>query len=101
MRLSDWRSNVCSSDLKLLLRHRLRGGIALRLTARGPGRDQQSKCQNDRSENRPDRSRALQALHPLYPFPAYGVAGGPKPPVRQTSTVSKQIGTASSRARVG
>src|SRR3546814_1118062 len=40
---------------KLLLRHRLRGGIALRLTARGSGRDQQSK----RSE---EHTSELQSL---------------------------------------
>src|SRR3546814_15264668 len=49
---------------KMLFRHCLRGGVAMRLAARGAGRDKQSKCQNDGSKNRPDRARAPQALRP-------------------------------------
>src|SRR3546814_19174807 len=56
---------------KLLLRHRLRGGIALQLTAPGSGRDPQSKRHKDSTTNRPARTRALHPFPPHSPFPVY------------------------------
>src|SRR3546814_9165044 len=76
MRISDWSSDVCSSDLEAIERHRWRGNHYPVCQMRGPQRDiPQTLINNHAIESDADAEAYVTRLHAVRPYLGAVVAG--------------------------
>src|SRR3546814_19368953 len=93
MRISDWSSDVCSSDLEAIERHRWRGNHYPVCQMRGPQRDiPQTLINNHAIESDADAEAYVTRLHAVRPYLGAVVAG--------LARQAAQIGRAPCRERV-